>query len=151
MGSGGCLATIIGVLEINKRFTGKRRGLAHGWSLAGNTLGGLLLPLLLSLSLSAFLMRPRNGSGSGNGRGGQTGPSFQSECDSASAMLVGKSKRPRSTVVEGGRPGCDRRPRPQYWNIDTTSLYAAFAERTACFFRPPARPRRLRFSYRIVL
>ena len=49
MGSGGCLATIIGVLEINKRFTGKRRGLAHGWSLAGNTLGGLLLPGSLAL------------------------------------------------------------------------------------------------------
>ena len=49
MGSGGCLATIIGVLEINKRFTGKRRGLAHGWSLAGNTLGGLLLPGTLAL------------------------------------------------------------------------------------------------------
>ena len=78
------------------------------------------------------------------GAGRQTGPSFQSECDSASAMLVGESKRPRSTVEEGGRPGCDRPPwpppRPQYWNIDTTSLYAAFAERTACFFRPSARP-----------
>jgi len=49
LGSGGCLATIIGVLEINKRFTGKRRGLAHGWSLAGNTLGGLLLPGSLAL------------------------------------------------------------------------------------------------------
>ena len=99
-------------------------------------------------------MRPRNGSGSGNERG-QPGPSFQSERDSASAMLVGQSKRPRSTVEEGGRPGCDRPPwppppRPQYWNIDTTSLYAAFAERTACFFRPFAL-RRLRFSYRIVL
>ena len=51
-----------------------------------------------------------------------------------------------SSVVEGVRPGCDRArapwppPRPQYWNIDTTSLYAAFAERTACFFRPSARP-----------
>ena len=54
---------------------------------------------------------------------------------------------------EGGRPGCDRPPwppRPQYWNIDTTSLYAAFAERTACFFRPSAL-RRLRFGYRSVL
>ena len=44
LGTGGCLASITGVLEINRRFTGSRRGLAHGWSLAGSTLGGLLLP-----------------------------------------------------------------------------------------------------------
>ena len=49
LGTGGCLASITGVLEINKRFTGTRRGLAHGWSLAGNTLGGLLLPGSMAL------------------------------------------------------------------------------------------------------
>ena len=49
LGTGGCLAHITGVLEINKRFTGTRRGLAHGWSLAGNTLGGFLLPAGMAL------------------------------------------------------------------------------------------------------
>ena len=49
LGTGGCLASITGVLEINKRFTGTRRGMAHGWSLAGNTLGGLLLPGSMAL------------------------------------------------------------------------------------------------------
>ena len=49
LGAGGCVCAITGVLQINKQFSGSGRGLAHGLSLAGNTLGGLLLPGLIAL------------------------------------------------------------------------------------------------------
>ena len=49
LGTGGCCCSIAGVLEVNRRFSGARRGLAHGVSLAGNTVGGLLLPGLIAV------------------------------------------------------------------------------------------------------
>ena len=49
LGTGGCVCAITGVLQINNQFSGSGRGLAHGLSLGGNTLGGLLLPGLIAL------------------------------------------------------------------------------------------------------
>ena len=54
LGTGGCLCAISGVLEINKRFTGSSRGLAHGFSLAGNTVGGLVLPALIAVMMDRY-------------------------------------------------------------------------------------------------
>ena len=54
LGTGGCICAITGVLQINKQFSGSSRGLAHGFSLAGNTLGGLLLPGLIALMMDSY-------------------------------------------------------------------------------------------------
>ena len=54
LGSGGCVCAITGVLQINRQFTGSDRGLAHGFSLAGNTLGGLLLPGLIAVLTQSY-------------------------------------------------------------------------------------------------
>ena len=54
LGTGGCICAITGVLHINKQFSGSSRGLAHGFSLAGNTIGGLLLPGLIALMLDKY-------------------------------------------------------------------------------------------------
>ena len=54
LGTGGCVCAITGVLQINRHFTGSDRGLAHGFSLAGNTLGGLLLPGLIALLTESY-------------------------------------------------------------------------------------------------
>jgi len=54
LGTGGCMCSITGVLEINKQFTGSSRGLAHGFSLAGNTVGGLVLPGLIALLMEGW-------------------------------------------------------------------------------------------------
>ena len=54
LGTGGCLCAISGVLEINRRFSGSSRGLAHGLSLAGNTVGGLVLPPLIALMMDRY-------------------------------------------------------------------------------------------------
>ena len=54
LGTGGCVCAITGVLQINRQFSGSSRGLAHGFSLAGNTLGGLLLPGLIALMIDQF-------------------------------------------------------------------------------------------------
>ena len=54
LGTGGCVCAITGVLQINRQFTGSDRGLAHGFSLAGNTLGGLLLPGLIALLTQSY-------------------------------------------------------------------------------------------------
>ena len=54
LGTGGCVCAITGVLQINRQFTGSDRGLAHGFSLAGNTLGGLLLPGLIAVLTESY-------------------------------------------------------------------------------------------------
>ena len=54
LGTGGCVCAITGVLQINRQFTGSNRGLAHGFSLAGNTLGGLLLPGLIAVLTHSY-------------------------------------------------------------------------------------------------
>ena len=54
LGTGGCICAISGVLEINKRVSESNRGLAHGFSLAGNTVGGLLLPTLIAVLVDSY-------------------------------------------------------------------------------------------------
>ena len=54
LGTGGCICAISGVLEINKRVSQSNRGLAHGFSLAGNTVGGLLLPTLIAVMVDSY-------------------------------------------------------------------------------------------------
>ena len=51
LGTGGCMCSITGVLEINQQFSGSSRGLAHGFSLAGNTVGGLILPGVIAVMM----------------------------------------------------------------------------------------------------
>ena len=54
LGTGGCLCAITGVLQINKLFSGSGRGMAHGFSLAGNTVGGLVLPGLIAITVDKY-------------------------------------------------------------------------------------------------
>ena len=54
LGTGGCVCAITGVLQINKLFSGSGRGMPHGFSLAGNTVGGLVLPGLIAVTVDKY-------------------------------------------------------------------------------------------------